>query len=201
MLRGTTLSKCLADLKGRSFYGKAYRIFSPKYLHQPLSTQGAYANGGRYNAPKQMHVLYMAEDPITGLSEARMLIDPSGQMLHRPSTRLVLALDFRLDTVLDLADPTILDALETSFQELTGDWTQDEYHNRPVPTQQLGAACFRNSSFHGIRYPSARNPQRYNFVVFRDRLKKPSYVRVEDPAGVFSGELPGGGTFTPATKR
>ena len=193
MLRKEALLEALATLKGRVYYGLTYRVFKPKFLLAPLSTEGAFRYGGRYNPPGQLHVLYLAEDPITALSEARILVDPLGSLLHRSDSRIFLATVYRLEHVLDLADPTVLDTLDTSFQELTGDWTLDALHGRLPPTQRLGQACFEHGSFEAIRYPSAQNRSFYNFAVYPERLREPSFVQIKDSSGVFSGALPGPG--------
>jgi RES domain-containing protein len=193
MLRKEDLLEALGSLKGRAYYGQTYRVFKPKYLLAPLSTEGAFHYGGRYNPPKQLQLLYLAEDPITALSEARMLVDPLGSMLHRSDSRIILATLYRLERVLDLSDLVVLDTLDTSFQELTGDWTLDALHGRLPPTQRLGQACFEQGSFEAIRYPSAQNRSFYNFAIYRDRLQEPSFVRIKDSSGVFSGALPEAG--------
>lgn len=116
MLPYAALLQSLAALRGQAFHGHAYRVFKPKYMFAPLSTDGAYQNGGRYNPHHQFHVLYLAEDPITALAEARVLVDPTGQMLHRPDSRVILAVSYRLEGVLDLADPAVLSAVNTTLK-------------------------------------------------------------------------------------
>lgn len=193
MLPYAALLQSLTALRGQAFYGHAYRVFKPKYMFAPLSTDGAYKNGGRYNPPGEFDVLYLAEDPITALAEARVLVDPTGQMLHRPDSRVILAVKYRLEAVLDLADPSNLSALGTSTQELTGDWEGYELAGQAAPTQELGMAAYQSGQFQALRYPSAQNRQRFNFAVFRDRLQDPSQVEIYDTSGTFSGALPGPG--------
>ena len=194
MLRESDLLEAVQTLEPRLFYGQGYRVFSPKYIRSPISTQGAFGYGGRYN-PKGIHALYIAEDPVTGLAENRLIVSPQSSPLYRPATRILLALEYRLQRVLDLSDTQVLEALSTSYQELTGDWEPYNYQGKTAPTQQLGAAVFASGQFEAIRYPSAQNRQQHNLAVFKERLLPQSHVRVMDASGVFSGALPEDGSF------
>lgn len=194
MLRNAALLDAIRTLEFRLFYGQGYRVFSPKYIRSPISTQGAFGYGGRYN-PKGIHALYVAEDPVTGLAENRLIVSPQSSPLYRPATRILLALEYRLQRVLDLSEARVLQSLSSSYQELTGDWEPYAYQGQTAPTQQLGAAVFASGHFEALRYPSAQNRQQHNLVVFKERLLPHSHVRVMDSSGVFFGALPEDGSF------
>jgi len=87
-------------------------------------------------------------------------------------------IDVRLDRVADLRGPAERLKVETTVQELTGDWRGYGYRTPaspissvpPAPTQRLGAALYANTSCQGFLTPSAKNPSYPNLVVFPDRV-------------------------------
>jgi hypothetical protein len=87
----------------------------------------------------------------------------------------VLNVDVQLQTVADLTQESQQQLLETTAQELTGDWRGYQQRSpatsvsQPVgvaPTQSLGAALFAVPGLEGFRTLSAKLPYYSNLVIF-----------------------------------
>ena len=86
----------------------------------------------------------------------------------------------RLDRIADLRTETERARIQTTIQELTGDWVNyavrtasspDVASTPPAPTQQLGEDLYRMTPCQGFLTPSARNSTLPNLVVFPDRVR------------------------------
>lgn len=114
--------------------------------------------------------------------------DPAG-LLSRPGRPWVdVNVSVRLQFVADLTRVSEQRLLETTVQELTGDWRG--YHQRrgdasvpePVgraPTQLLGEALHDVPLLEGFLSVSARVPDRRNLNVFPQKLQKGSRIIFE----------------------
>jgi hypothetical protein len=138
--------------------------------------------------------MYLAADHFVGLFEVDAVLGsplPGGTVVPNPhSAWTIINVEVRLSRVTDLTDPEAIELLETSYQELTGDWKGYSY--RPqlpplrapdwtnVPTQRLGHALFRVRSLEGFLAPSARDPTKSNLMVFPTKLRRGSYLRFRD---------------------
>ena len=85
----------------------------------------------------------------------------------------------RLDHVADLRTASERTRIQTTVQELTGDWEDYVARNRnspdvsstpPAPPQQLGEDLYQIPCCQGFLTPSARNSILPNLVVFPDRV-------------------------------
>lgn len=89
--------------------------------------------------------------------------------------------------------------LQTSAQELTGDW-QGYQHRRPqdivnqsvgaAPTQALGQVLFTTPGVEAFRAVSAKVPNRMTLVVFPGKLAQGSWLKVYDPNGKVIERIP-----------
>ena len=156
--------------------------------------------GARFTPKGSFGTVYLATDPVTALMEvAGAFVNPHAPMgtLRTPPWTL-FAVDGVIDRVLDLTDPAVIDALETSVDELSGNWRfAQELHRRgdgPLPpTQCLGAAARSLGTITGVQYHSAKNPGRgLGLGVFPDRMAPGgiSYLEVYDPHGTIEQRLP-----------
>jgi len=163
-----------------------------------LSTVHTRTLPGRYNAATPVRpsheVLYLAPDHFVGLFEVEALVGsppPEGTYFPNPNASwIILNVHVQLARVIDLSDPAAHEALETSFQELTGDWRG--YRRRPqvpplkapywtnVPTQRLGHALFRVRGLEGFLAPSSRDSTKSNLMVFPEKLRPHSFIRFRD---------------------
>ena len=60
---------------------------------------------------------------------------------------------------------------------------------RVAPTQALGTVAYDQGRFEALRVPSAQDPKASNLVVFPDRLRPGSQVRVYDDSGLIDATL------------
>ena len=142
-------------------------------------------------------LLYFAQDPGTALIEARALLGlvPGPLAPAAPSPRSWTIFRYRIrlgpNRVVDFGQPENREAIDTTVQELTGDWagygirrlavppilpiTDREIH---APTQRLGVWFARHlrHNYLGFLSPSARNPVVQNLVLFYDRIPTDSVI-------------------------
>jgi hypothetical protein len=87
--------------------------------------------------------------------------------------------------VADLTNGAEHNKLDTTAQELTGDWRcyglrhANVSVSQPIglaPTQRLGRAIHRLRRIEGFRAISSRVPTHMNLVVFPDRLRRNSSI-------------------------
>ena len=142
-------------------------------------------------------LLYFAQDPGTALLEVRALLGfvpgPFAPAAPSPQSWTIFRYRIRLgpNQVVDFGQPENRAEINTSVQELTGDWESYRVRHLPVapilpvvggrsraPTQELGAwfAGHLSHDYLGFLSPSARNPLVQNLVLFYDRLPAGSVV-------------------------
>jgi RES domain-containing protein len=190
-------------LPTRPLTGLWYRAIRPMYLISALSTAHTRTLPGRYNAASAAHpgpeIIYLAADHFVGLFEVDAVLGsplPGGTVIPNPHAAwTIINVEIVLSRVVDLNLPSNVRLLQTSFQELTGDWRG--YRYRPqvpalrgpqwtnVPTQRLGHALFRVRALEGFLAPSARDPTKSNLMIFPDKLRSGSFVRFRDPQSGF----------------
>jgi hypothetical protein len=176
--------------------GVWYRAVPPQFAGAALGFEHTPEITSRFNAGSPdrpgLPLLYVAEHPEAALLEVRVLLSPgrAGGAVPNPVAGAVTLVPVRVQLagVVDLCDEAQLRLLDTSIQELTGDW--EGYSLRPhrgphpplVPTQRLGAALFRTPRVEGFLTYSARSPTRRNLVIFPTKLRPGSRVEVTDPS-------------------
>jgi RES domain-containing protein len=183
-----------------------YRAIRPQFLQTALAFSQTAIIPGRFNsgtaADPSFPVLYLTEDPQTALYEVEAMLGstlPGQAAVANPQAGawVVVPVRVQLHSVADLCDETQLRLLDTSVQELTGDWRGYQFrpHNptRPpvAPTQRLGTALARLRGLEGFLTYSARASVRRNLVLFPTKLRPRSRVELIDPAtGQVSLRLP-----------
>ncbi len=137
------------------------------------------ARATRFNAgptaTPSLRLLYFAPDPLTALFEVEALLGSVFSFSAPNPFRGAAVVSHtvpRLDIV-DLGNPAIRNIVETTRQELTGDWrAYRQPATSPAPTQALAHAVHQtHTAVKGILAPSARNPHFNNLVVFYDRVR------------------------------
>lgn len=183
----------------RPVSGYWYRAVPPQYWQSALATGHTVSSEGRFNSGKPdrpgFEVMYLASDHSVALFEVGALLgSPYPGRVYVPNplaARSIINVEVSLSRVADLTHSYNLRLLQTTVQELTGDW--EGYPLRPnpdpvrppyytnVPTQRLGHALVRRRGLEGFLSYSARNPVKTNLIVFPQKLRPGSFVRFTDP--------------------
>jgi hypothetical protein len=178
--------------------GTWFRAVQLQHLPTAFQTSHTKHFPSRFNegprAVQPFEVFYAAQDHQVALFEVQALLGspywPQGAPLVVPNPNqnwVVLCVQVQLQHVADLTQAAEQVMLQTSAQELTGDWQGYQYRqpqdtvNQPVgaaPTQALGQAPFTLPGLEGFRAVSARVPNRMNLVVFPQRLLPGSSLTV-----------------------
>lgn len=180
-------------LAKRPHSGVWFRAIPPEFFSDGLGFEHTISTPTRFNPGgvkgAGFPILYFTEDPHVALTEVRAIFltgTPHLPVVPNPATgpRTVFAVHVELRGIVDLCDPTQLQLLDTSVQELTGDWQGYALRTplRPAPTQQLGAALFATPRVEGFLTYSARQPTRRSLAVFPTKLRPGSSIAVSDPA-------------------
>ena len=160
-----------------------YRAVSRSHARAPLAWGHSCTAKSRFKEAKaSFPVLYLAPDRSTALLEVRALLGHprAGSITHVPGRWHVARVHVRLDRIADLRTETERARIQTTIQELTGDWVNyavrtasspDVASTPPAPTQQLGEDLYRMTPCQGFLTPSARNSTLPNLVVFPDRVR------------------------------
>jgi len=127
-----------------------------------------------------------------------------GAVFHEPGGRSVplasepwvlISINGVLTDVLDVTSEAILEQLETTLQELTGDWRYMQSLGQEPPTQRLGRLAHESGVIAALRYVSAKNPATgAGLAIFTDRLLPggSAFLEALDPQGRLTQRLPPG---------
>lgn len=190
MLADEALGNALKDLLPTPWTGVAYRLIPAQFAGTALSSIGSFRRGGRYNPREAFEALYLADTPLTALQEINLVrVTDAAILSAKSSPRLLLSVEVALAAVLDVTTVPVQDALDTNLQELTGSWLVMNAGGRIAPTQALGTTAYHHGGFEALRVPSAQDPRAANLVVFPDRLRPGSRVRVYDDSGLIDATL------------
>jgi RES domain-containing protein len=161
-----------------------YRAIALKHLPTALQTSHSADIHTRFNpglgGKSRFEILYLAENQIVAHYEVEAIFGPPQQGVANPRKSQVISIgvSVRLQSVADLTDPVQQASLETSVQELTGNW--DTYYPGEAPTQKLGAALFRSKNVEGFLTISARIPGCKTLIVFPQKLRTGSRLVFQD---------------------
>lgn len=176
----------LADLLGITGSitpGAELQIISPTFL---LTTTSPY----RYTRAG-IAALYLGEGEDAAAAEVKQHPGLSGFARKPTSPDSVYHVEANLSAVLDLTTETMHATLGTSLEELIAPW---RLMSPAAPTQQLGAAAYSHGGFEAIRYPCAPLHSAGSvgacLVIFRDRVRPKSTVRIFDPKGLWREAWP-----------
>jgi len=190
------LSACSA-LNHSPETGVWYRTIQPQHWQTALSTVQSKVIPSRFNegptASPQFEILYLSENSAVAQFEVGALFgspwQPAGLLISNPKQAwIIINVTVRLQNVADLTQVSQQNLLDTTAQELTGDWRGYQQRNstmsvsQPVgaaPTQELGAALFAVAGLEGFHTVSAKVPCCSNLVVFPQKLQRGSSVIFE----------------------
>jgi hypothetical protein len=174
-----------------------YRAIQPRHWNTALQTNHTHTissrfNGGRLSYP-QFDVLYLAQDHAVALFEVQALLgSPYGNYIPQPAQAwTILNIQVDLKFIADLTIAGSHASLQTTVQELTGDWIGYKQRMRSnfltvptglSPTQELGLALFAVPDLEGFKTISAKVPDKKTLVVFPQKLKSGSFIRFSNKA-------------------
>jgi hypothetical protein len=124
------LSQC-RHLHRRPLRGTWIRALHPRYLATPLGTAHTTTHATRFNpgtpANPSFEILYLAEDATVALFEVQALLGsayPGAAFVPNPAGGpwTLVAVQVHLTAVVDFTRHRSCQLIETSVQELTGDW-------------------------------------------------------------------------------
>ena len=146
-------------------------------------------SAGPYSQPPYQ-TLYLAQTPEMALLETENVYGRIGNTVANLHAVTLYAVEVQTFRLVNLIDPGVQARLQTSTQELTGNWTIYGA-NMPTspfpvflptaPTQLLGAALFAEG-FEGLIAPSAKDPRFPSLMLFPQNLQANSIVTHTDPA-------------------
>ena len=151
-----------------------YRAVDPAFANTaPRPSVGITRfNDGPSGSPSY-RLLYFAPDPVTALYEVEALLGSvfSFSVANPLRGSVVTAHVVPPLDIVDLGNPANRNIVDTTRQELSGDWrAYRQPQTTPAPTQALARAVHHSKpAVHGIVAPSARNPLVNNLIVFYDR--------------------------------
>jgi len=159
-----------STLPTRLLTGTWFRATTNQYLSKLLQTSYSRGKASRFYHGQiktklpEYETLYLAQNQFVALKEVEALLGSHLQPI-----------EVQLQRVVDLTEQSVQEQLETSVQEITGDWKA--YSPRLAPTQNLGLALFqRTPRIEGFLVASARVPTSSNLIVFPSRLLRKSLV-------------------------
>jgi RES domain len=194
------LAQCVY-LNRYQLHGTWIRALHPNYLANPLGTAHATTHATRFNpgtvGDPGFEILYLAENALVARFEVQALLgSPYPGAASVPNTAGVnwtlLAVQVDLQAVVDLTRLNARNLIDTSIQELTGDWrayalrnpyrSRGGIHGSDVPTQMLGRRLARIRGVEGFLCYSARIATQRNLMIFPRKLQPGSQLSCVDPA-------------------
>jgi RES domain-containing protein len=164
---GQNLIAAVQEIELFDSCGLGVRVIGHKYRQDSLGTIGALKAGGRYNIPEGLPgafgALYVAGDIETAEIEAG-----STASSDRWQKSYFLAM-YKL-SIADLRQSDHLNKIGITPDELSCNWKLMNIENTVAPTQKLASVFHQHTAAQGLIYPSNRNPQGYNLVIFPEKI-------------------------------
>ncbi len=178
--------------------GTWYRAIQTHFLPTALSSRHTSVVSSRFSdaSPSSpgFEILYLAENHYVALLEVQALMgSPTipGRLMSSPhSTWTTLNVNVGLQHVADLTDLASQSFLQTTAQELTGDWlgyfqrgpgTTVKGPTGSAPTQDLGSALFGVPRLEAFKSISPKAPYHQVLVIFPQKLQHRSQVSWFNP--------------------
>lgn len=199
MLSPEQLRSVLSQLDNSAINGLFYRAIPNAALYgkeppQPLWSLGPGLHGQRFGPIGGPPALYVAEQPqtafyeATGLAASLFSVNPEDRPTPAPTT--VLTIKINLENILDLTKDGIIAALGMTQNEILCPWQELMIKDLPVPTHILADAVYQGHRYQGIRFPSSKETEAINLMIWTDKIKTPSFVEVHDPTGRLWQRIP-----------
>jgi RES domain-containing protein len=140
------------SLIARPLTGTWYRAIQPQHQSTALQSSHSKSFPSRFNEGRHLfEILYLAEDQMVALFEVQALLgSPYGTWVPNPyQAWVILNVDVTLHHIADLTRLSQQRLLDTTVQELTGDWRGYQLRTPttsaiqptglPAPTQELAS--------------------------------------------------------------
>jgi hypothetical protein len=191
--------------------GVWYRTVGLEHLTTPIDTAHTKATISRFSAgpiaSSPFEILYLSESfQVAQFEFGALAGNPLvvGGILNAPGSFAAVHVKVVLQRVADLTVVSQQDLIETTAQELTGDWRGYQHRTaarssvqEPVgtaPTQDLGEAVFGLPGIEGFRTLSAKLAYHRNLIVFPEKMFKGSRLEFRDASAhllqVIDGTVP-----------
>lgn len=145
-----------------------------------LSGDGAYMNGGRWNAPDSFRTIYGSTDDVTAVRESRAVAKYYGVVSREP--RLLVCLHAKLKRLLDLTDAKVRRSLGVTLKEIEAEnWRKLQDSGKESFSQSLGRAA-RKCGAEGILVPSFASKKGVNVAIFPRDLDPGSFLGIWEQA-------------------
>jgi RES domain-containing protein len=146
-----------------------------------LSGEGVRRHGGRWNPPGIFAAVYASLTPETALAEALGRFREYGIAVADAMPRVLTALEIEVQALADLTCPRARQALRFSKRRMRSEpWRRATEEGREAVTQAIGRAAFEQG-LEGLLVFSAPDPAGRNLVLFPERLRPGSRLRVRRP--------------------
>src|SRR5262245_19423664 len=175
-----------------------YRAIQGQHWNTLNRTAHTRTSHGRFNgntlANPGFEVVYFAENSVVALLEAQAVFGapaPGGFLSQPRQNWIIINVSVVLQDAADLTDVAEHTKLQTSAQELTGDWKgylqRVPTHSVPqpqglAPTHELGRALFNLPDLEGFQAVSARVPYHRTLAVIPQKLQAGSTITFVHPA-------------------
>ncbi len=137
-------------------------------------------HGARWN-PIGVAAVYGAATPELAMAETLAMYRYYGLPIHQALPRIFVAIDVQVSSIIDLTDGVIRQRLKISENRmLETDWRLDAAKGLVPLTHQLGKAAF-DAGFEGLMVHSATGVEGKNLVMFPQKLRKGSHLKVGSP--------------------
>ncbi len=166
--------------EGIPWAGEVFRSAAPKYAgtRDMVTGAGSARAGGRWNPRGSFRTVYASLEPETAMSESLATFRYYGWPLHSSMPRLFRTIEIELVCVLDLREPSPGHPLGRWLdQALSEDWRVFQDHGNEATSQAIGRAAWA-AGLEGLLVPSHASPGGSNAVIFPERLRPGSRIRV-----------------------
>jgi hypothetical protein len=176
-----------------------WRSIQTRFIKTPLQTKHTKTATGRFHYGTKQNpgweVIYLSENHFVSQFEVDLILGsatPGQTFVPNPSAIgwSFFPVTVNASSIVDLTSPAEIAKIETSIQELTGDWKGYEFRPfhplqkgvRPIaPTQHLAYEMEKTGLFEGLLTWSSRIPDRKNLVLFPKQKQSANIVEYDDP--------------------
>lgn len=159
----------VGPLSGEPFY----RMHTPRWAVTPTSGGGAAKHGGRFNRPG-VPALYLSSDTKTAIAEYQQDLT-----LMPPGTLVQYELSLSAAILLNHYER---DSWDPIWEDWNCEWRKLALEGIEPPSWLMGDIAIESGA-KGIVFPSTKQADGLNLVVYTERLGSSDVLRAVDPRG------------------